>query len=64
MAKKISAYKAHEARMWAQNIIGPAVGIVACWTAIPENRQKAKELLEGAKMKIQESKLYQKVFQK
>ena len=61
---KFSAYKAHETRMWAQNIVGPAVGIVACWAAIPENRQKAKELFEGVKNRVKESKVYQAVFHK
>ena len=49
---KISAYKAHETRMWIKDI------------GIPENREGMKELYEGATMKVKESKLYKTVFHK
>lgn len=61
---KFSTYKAHETRMWIKDILIPAIGLIGCVAAIPENRQKAKELFEGAKMKVKESKIYKTVFQK
>lgn len=61
---KFSTYKAHETRMWVKDILIPAIGLIGCVAAIPENRQKAREIYEGAKMKVKESRIYQMVFQK
>ena len=61
---KISAYKAHETRMWITEIVIPSIMMIACAAAIPENRELAKGFIEGAKNRVKETKIYQAVFHK
>lgn len=52
MKKKISTYKAHEARMWLQNIIIPAAVFTAGVATNPEARNWVGRTYRNTKLKV------------
>lgn len=52
---KMSAYKAHETRMWLSNVIIPVVGLIGYGVIMmkqPETRERVKDIAQSTKNKI------------